>query len=158
MRFKCKRDLSLYIVWYFHPPISQLFHISSLLWRRLENTYHKKKKKEDRELQLNCTFIPYDYQSHHFPKIDPSAGLLSFSHSRNADTLWHDYYHIQSILVILTIIVLASNGMETYGKSKYHSLLLVFRDEANKACFKRILFLTTTLKKKAISPLRIDNS
>lgn len=118
----------------------------------------QKKKKEDRELQLNCTFIPYDYQSRHFPKIDPSAGLLSFSHSRNADTLWHDYYHIQSILVILTIIVLASNGMETYGKSKYHSLLLVFRDEANKACFKRILFLTTTLKKKAISPLRIDNS
>lgn len=118
----------------------------------------KKKKKEDRELQLNCTFIPYDYQSRHFPKIDPSAGLLSFSHSRNADTLWHDYYHIQSILVILTIIVLASNGMETYGKTKYHSLLLVFRDEANKACFKRILFLTTTLKKKAISPLRIDNS
>lgn len=103
-----------------------------------------------REPWVNCTFILYDYQPHHFPKIDSSAALLFFSHSRNADTLCHDYYHIQSISVnlIITVLVAKYQEMETEGKNKYHSLPPVFRNEANKSSFKRILFLTTTFKNK----------
>lgn len=96
-----------------------------------------------RELQVNCTFILYDYQYHHFPKTDSPAAFQSFSHYRDADILCHDYYHIQGISVNLIIVVLASNGMETQGKNKYCSLLLLFKDKANEGCFKCILFLTT---------------
>lgn len=83
--------------------------------------------------QVNCTFLLYDYQSHHFQKIDSSAALLFFTHSRNTDTLCHDYYHILSILLnhVIIALVFKYQEMETVGFYHWYSEIKPTRAPSN---------------------------
>lgn len=100
--------------------------------------------------QENSTFIPYDYQSHHFLKLTLLQPFWVFFLILEMQTHCHDYYHSQSNSVNVVLMVLVSKYQEMVNKCKnnYHSLLPVIWSKTTKSSFKYILVLITTFKKK----------